>query len=124
MSFLSMVGSVFIVILYIWLPWIRTTGRTMLIWLSVADFLTAMGNLMGIVWYINKSSMSDTVCMGFCKAHAAITIFSSISSFFWTVAIGVHLYMCIVLANAQMAKKITIPCHIICWILPGETLTL
>nr|KAG5705927.1 hypothetical protein BaRGS_010817 [Batillaria attramentaria] len=51
-SFLSIPSCVIIVVMYMAIKSLRTTGRAMLVQLTIADLLTAIGNLMGVMWFL------------------------------------------------------------------------
>ena len=119
-SALSIVGCVIIIVFYYKNPKLRTTGRKLLVFLSVADLLTAVGNLLGITWSNVKDDLGETSSEIFCEFHAALTFFSSISSFMWTVAIGAHLFYSIVRLDAFFADKMVPGFHVVCWSIPGK----
>ena len=120
MSIASIFGSIVIGLTYWMFPDLRTSGRKLLVFLSIADFLTAFGNIMGICWYIFKDDMSESSGDILCKFHSSLTIFSSISSFLWTGVIAVHLYLCIVQGKTKLAKTLIFYFHILCWSVPGK----
>ncbi len=120
-SVLSIFGSVIIILTYLKYKDLRSSSRKLLVYVSIADFLTACGNLSGIIWYICKNDMTEAQSDGLCYFHASLTIFSSISSFLWTVAIGIHLYLFIVRSDAILANKLIWPFHVICWIIPSKS---
>ncbi len=93
-------------------------------YLTVADLLTAIGNLTGITWYIINETLTDRASKIMCDMHASLTFFSSISSFLWTVMIGVHLHLCLVQNKAKFARKLTGMFHILGWIVPGNVTTI
>ena len=95
-------------------------GRQLLIFLSLADLLTASGNFIGIMWYILRGTMTPEANWIVCQFHAYLTIFSSIASFLWTICIGVHLNISIVLGKNDLANSCIWVFHIICWSLPGK----
>ncbi len=99
-------------------------GRALLVYLTVADLLTAIGNLTGIMWYIFNDKLTDRISKIMCDMHASITFFSSISSFLWTVIIGVHLHLCLVQNKARFARKLTGMFHTLGWIVPGNVTTI
>ena len=121
MSIASMFGSVVIIVTYISISDLRTSGRRLLVYLSIADFLTAQGNLLGISWYIMKDVISQVNSENLCKFHAVLTICSSISSFLWTVVIATHLYLCIVKGQKRLARTLFPYFHVVCWFIPGKT---
>ncbi len=96
------------------------SGRALLVYLTLADLLTALGNLTGITWFIINDKLTHKTSKIMCDAHASLTFFSSISSFLWTVMIGVHLHLCLVQNKAKFARKLTGMFHFLGWILPGN----
>ena len=120
MSVASMFGSVVIIVTYVVFPDLRTSGRKLLVYLSIADFFTAQGNLLGISWYIMKDVISPVNSENLCKFHAVLTICSSISSFLWTVVIATHLYLCIVKGQKRLARTLLPYFHVVCWFIPGK----
>jgi len=50
MSMLSIIGCVLLVMSDVLFRELRSPGRRLLTWLSVADCLTAVGNLLGVTW--------------------------------------------------------------------------
>ena len=115
-SALSMIGTVVIIVTYIYYPEIRSKGRHFLVFLSVADFLTAFGNLFGVIWTTNPNSFSDA----YCKAGPAITAFSSVSSNLWNVCMAVYLYLSLVKGYQHSVRKLKVASHALCWMIPGE----
>lgn len=124
MSVLSMAGSVLIVITYRQFKELRTTGRQLLVFLSLVDFLTAFGNFMGIMWYIRRDYMDARTSDILCNVHASLTFFSSVSSFLWTVAMAIHLYFCIVRLDSITADRLVPYFHMACWSIPGKMSTI
>ncbi|XP_055874517.1 G-protein coupled receptor 157-like [Biomphalaria glabrata] len=119
MSLMSIFGSVIVLFVHWSYSELRTSGRTMLVHLTVADLLTALGNLLGVVWYLNVESLEYK--MVFCKFHSALTIMSSIASFIWTVVIAWFVFW-ILIRMQPTAKKtpasISIVLPSICWAIP------
>lgn len=50
MSVMSILGSLVILAIHWMYADLRTVGRNMLMHLTVADLLTAIGNLLGVLW--------------------------------------------------------------------------
>lgn len=115
-STLSMIGTMIIIITYIYYPEIRSRGRHFLVYLSVADFLTAFGNLLGVIWTTDPHSFSDA----FCEASPAITAFSSVSSYLWNVCMAVYLYLTLVKGYHHLVHKLKMMSHSICWLVPSK----
>ncbi|XP_025077875.1 G-protein coupled receptor 157-like [Pomacea canaliculata] len=122
-SVLSTVGCVLIIGLHVAYRPLRTTGRGMLVQLSVADLLTALGNLMGVLWYLFKDSAILHRNMAYCETHSALTIFSSIASFLWTLTIGFSLYLAIVHNRPHVTRKFWNPIWLVCWGIPTAVTT-
>ena len=121
----SIIGAVVIVITYVALSEIRNVPRAMLVCLTVADFLTATGNIIGSVRYMylqsseescNKLKISDTTCV----VQSYITTMSSMASFFWTVAIAVHMFAQLVKRGPGVRQYRQLWLYnVICWGIPG-----
>lgn len=121
-SSLSIFGGVGIIIIYVYFKDLRTCGRKLLVYLSLMDALTAFGNILGVVWLLCRAG---TTCrsvyesMEFCRLHASLTIFSSISSFLWMVIIGVSLLKSIIWNMPSFARRYMKVFYIIAWPIPG-----
>ncbi|XP_060794273.1 G-protein coupled receptor 157 isoform X1 [Neoarius graeffei] len=107
----SVLGSVLVVSSYLLWPDLRTTPRQLLVFLSVADFLSALSYSYG-VYQVFKANTWDCVVQG------AVSTFSNTSSFFWTVAIGVYLYIFIVKSSQRLADTLVLYFHLISWGVP------
>ena len=124
MSILSIIGTSIIMLTYYCFDDMRSVGRKMLVFLSLADFLTAVGNILGITWYYVKENLGIVDCSGtcfaMCETHAILTIFSSNSSYLWTVAMALHLYVTIVVRKQWLNDKSFAVFHGVCWGFPGK----
>jgi len=105
---LSMIGTFFIVFSYFRWKDLQTTSRLLLVYLSLADFLTAVGNLVGSI-----SPNEGTLC----TAQSFVTTYSSMVSFHWTVYIAWYLYLCMP-GNSVNPAKILPFFHMFAWGLP------
>ncbi|XP_029993565.1 G-protein coupled receptor 157 [Sphaeramia orbicularis] len=108
---LSFVGSTLIILTYIMWPDLRTTPRKLLVFLSVSDWLSAVSYAFG-VWRVFHTDSLDCVVQG------AVSTFANTSSFFWTVAIAVYLYVFIVRSNQRAADSLVLFFHLISWGVP------
>ncbi len=61
-SVLSIFGTVTIISTYVCYPELRSRGRHFLVFLSAADFLTAFGNLLGVIWTADPDGFSEAFC--------------------------------------------------------------
>ncbi|XP_053500175.1 G-protein coupled receptor 157 [Ictalurus furcatus] len=108
---LSALGSVLVVSTYAKWPDLRTTPRQLLVFLSVADFLSAVSYSYGVYKVFNANTWD-------CVTQGAISTFSNTSSFFWTVAIAVYLYIFIVQSSQRQADSLVLYFHLISWGVP------
>ncbi|KAF4096713.1 G-protein coupled receptor 157 [Onychostoma macrolepis] len=108
---LSFFGSLLIICTYaIWHD-LRTTPRKLLVYLSVTDLLSALSYFYGVL----RSFASES---GDCIAQGAISTFANTSSFFWTVAIAIYLYVFIVKSSQRQADNLVLYFHLISWGIP------
>lgn len=108
---LSFFGSLLIISTYVsWLD-LRTTPRKLLVYLSVSDLLSALSYFYGVC-QIFKSDSWD------CIAQGAVSTFANTSSFFWTVAIAIYLYVFIVKSSQRQADNLVLYFHLISWGVP------
>lgn len=122
---LSIFGTTVIILTFINIPEVQNITRKLLLALTIADVLTAVGNLIGIIRYIALQSMphgcellreSDSVCV----VQSFVTTFSSMVSFFWTTVIAVHIYLQISRSSSDMRSGHMLwGYHILCWGVPG-----
>ncbi|KAG7477548.1 hypothetical protein MATL_G00070890 [Megalops atlanticus] len=108
---LSFFGSILIICTYVVWTDLRTKPRKLLTYLSVADLLSAISYSYG-VWRVFESNSWDCILQG------AISTFANTSSFFWTVAIAIYLYIFIVSSNQRLADSLVLWFHIISWGIP------
>ena len=103
---LSFLGSSLIIITYIIWSDLRTTPRKLLVFLSVSDWLSAVSYAFG-VWSVFRTDSLDCIVQG------AISTFANTSSFFWTVAIAVYLYVFIVRSSQRVADSLVLFFHLV-----------
>ncbi|XP_050953315.1 G-protein coupled receptor 157 [Labeo rohita] len=108
---LSFFGSLLIICTFArWLD-LRTTPRKLLVYLSVTDLLSALSYFYGVLVVFETDSAD-------CIAQGAISTFANTSSFFWTVAIAVYLYVFIVKSSQRQADNLVLYFHLISWGVP------
>lgn len=108
---LSFLGSSLIILTYIIWSDLRTTPRKLLVFLSVSDWLSAVSYAFG-VWRVFHTDSLDCIVQG------AISTFANTSSFFWTVAIAVYLYVFIVRSSQRVADSLVLFFHLVSWGVP------
>ncbi|XP_042346952.1 G-protein coupled receptor 157 [Plectropomus leopardus] len=108
---LSFLGSSLIILTFVIWSDLRTTPRRLLVYLSVSDWLSAVSYAFG-VWRVFHTDSLE------CVAQGAISTFANTSSFFWTVAIAVYLYVFIVRSSQRVADSLVVFFHLISWGVP------
>ena len=105
---LSMLGSLVIIISYIAWKDIRTVSRSILIWLSVCDFLIALGNMCG-TFFVPESIDYKCIAQSFIVSSALI------SSFLWSIALAACLYVTIVKSKFALFQSFIPLLHLLIW---------
>lgn len=103
---LSFVGSSLIILTFILWSDLRTTPRALLLCLSVSDWLSAASYAFGVCRLFRSDSLD-------CTVQGAISAFANSSSFFWTVAIAVYLYVFIVRSSQRVADGLVLFFHLV-----------
>lgn len=126
---LSILGSVLIVGTFIAFKNLRTRARQILVQLSIADFAVAASQLVGV--NVNLQRYASRICTHmdeadinitsdtFCKVQGGLTIFFTISSFFWTVAVAIYLLTVIVFESQRVGRWLTYLSYPVCWGVPA-----
>ncbi|XP_078094824.1 G-protein coupled receptor 157 [Mustelus asterias] len=108
---LSFLGSSLIIGSHFWWSDLRTRARQLLVYLSLADLLSALSYSYGVLRDFQSSTWD-------CVLQGALSTFANTSSFFWTVAIAVYLYLIIVKSEQALADSLVIWFHAISWLVP------
>ena len=115
---LSILGASLIIFTYLAFPELRTTLRQILVNLSLADFLAAAANLVGLCInfykYLDKKTLQledqYTVLQYVCKIQAGVSVIGTLAALTWTLSIAVYMFMFIVLKRPELANKL-LPLH-------------
>ncbi|XP_057551536.1 G-protein coupled receptor 157 [Hippopotamus amphibius kiboko] len=109
---LSALGSVLLVATHALWPDLRTRARRLLLFLSLADLLSAASYFYGVLQDFQDTSWD-------CVLQGALSTFANTSSFFWTVAIALYLYLSIVrTARGPGVGRLLWVFHIVSWGVP------
>lgn len=92
---LSLVGGLALLLTYVKIPIFQTSVHRLLVFLTIADILTAFGYIIGTVNFLTLNDDQRNTTDPMCEAQSFITTFSSLSSFGWTSVIAIHLYLLI-----------------------------
>lgn len=113
-TFLSFFGTLFIIIsFYVWKD-IQTTSRRILLYISMADFLTSVATIIALSssWIWGRETEAA------CTVQSVLGTLSVLASFFWTVSMALYLYITICWKNADLAKKLMPLFHGCGWGIP------
>ena len=129
-SYVSIVSSTFscfgaatIIITYVLFKELRTTTRSVITFLAIADFVTALGYVIGGINYLlyYKKSDQSRECVNFqaiCAIQSYITTWSQLSSFLWNCFLAFFLYIMIVYGKHKMANGLITFFHFVAWLSP------
>ncbi|KAM8927251.1 G-protein coupled receptor 157 [Pelodytes ibericus] len=110
-SALSFLGSALIIFTHVHWPELRSRPRELLLYLSVADLLSAVSYFYGVLRDFNGPRWD-------CVVQGAVSTFSNTSSFFWTVSVAVYLYITIVHSHQSLADNMIYWFHLVSWGVP------
>ncbi|XP_045155141.1 G-protein coupled receptor 157, partial [Echinops telfairi] len=109
---LSALGSGLLVATHALWPDLRSPARRLLLFLSLADLLSAASYFYGVLQDFSGPSWD-------CVLQGALSTFANTSSFFWTVAIALYLYFSIVRgAHGPRAGRLLWAFHLVSWGVP------
>lgn len=109
---LSALGSGLLVATHALWPDLRSRARRLLLFLSLADLLSAASYFYGALRDFAGPSWD-------CVLQGALSSFANASSFFWTVAIALYLYLSIVrAARGPRAGRLLLAFHVVSWGVP------
>ena len=134
-SVLSMLGSSLVIISYfLWKDLRKSTARTILLFLAMADFMTSIGyfwsaiayiaifsNLMNATNYYIAISANDIPYTNYeviCKIESFWDTYFPVVSFFWTANLAIYFVVTLVFLKISFAKKLMIPFHLTAWLIP------
>lgn len=116
---LSIVGTIAIIATYFLWKEIQTNSRLILVYISIADFFTAAGNLVTIFDTKGLKNPRDTKCV----IQSYITTTSCLCSFFWTTYLGLYLFLTVARKQLRMADNLMLVFHITAWGIPLAIVT-
>ncbi|KAM6218051.1 G-protein coupled receptor 157 [Rhynchocyon petersi] len=109
---LSAIGSGLLVATHALWPDLRSRARRLLLYLSLADLLSAASYFYGVLQDFSGPSWD-------CVLQGALSTFANTSSFFWTVAIAIYLYLSIVRAlHGPQSDRLLWVFHAVSWGVP------
>lgn len=128
-SLLSILGAGLIIGTFVAFKELRTKARQILVQLSVADLLVAIAHLFGV--NINLPKFTNAICDDyersshnisndlFCQIQGGVAVFSTVGSYFWTIAVAYYLLVIIVFESQRVGKFLLFISYPLCWGFPG-----
>ena len=126
---LSIIGAIVIFATYYLVEVAKNQTRRLLVYLTMADLMTAVGNLIGVVRYVLREeteyiverkemgyNCTTTNCV--CFLQSVVTTFSNLASFCWTTIIMIHILMTLVTQQEWSKLVNRIIYHIVAWGVP------
>lgn len=119
-SLLSIFGSLLILAAYALLSDLRTGAQKIITLLAIADLVSASGYVVGSVNFLVhfKRHHGCETFNAICETQAAITSWSSICSFFWTVLLAFYFYVIMVSNKTSLAAALLPLYNVIAWGVP------
>lgn len=118
-TILSLFGTLFIIVSFFLWKDIRTTSRRILVYISIADFLTCVATIAAITNFWLSRTENKEVCF----VQSIIGTFSVLCSFFWTVSLALHLYISVCWKNSRLAERLLYLFHVFGWGIPTIIVT-
>lgn len=129
MSVFSILGAGLIILTFIAYKTLRTRARQILVQLSIADLTVATTHLIGV--NVNLPKYAGMICSKhadndlnitsdiFCKVQGGVTIYFTIGSYLWTIAVAIYLLTVIVFESQRVGKWLTYLFYPLCWGVPA-----
>lgn len=114
-SVLSLFGTLFIIFSFFLWKDIRTTSRRILVYISIADFLTSVATIAAATNFWISGSENEHVCF----VQSIVGTFSVLCSFFWTVFMALYLYISVCWKNSRLAERLMYLFHVFGWGIPA-----
>ena len=116
---LSILGTVAIIVTYFLWKEIQTNSRLILVYISIADFFTAAGNLFSLFYTVDLKNLEDPTCV----VQSFVTTTSCLCSFFWTTYLGLYLFLTVARRQTRIADNLMLVFHITAWGIPLAIVT-
>lgn len=113
-SILSFFGTLFIIVSYFVWKDIRSKSRRILVYISIADFCTAVATVAATASFWLTGSETKQVCF----IQSIIGTLSVLCSFFWTAFMAVYLYLNVCKKTSRLANRLLYFFHMCGWGVP------
>ena len=120
----SCVAALVMIMIYVTFKDIRKKGaQSIVTFIAITDFFTAAAYLAGSVNILVHYDVTDpTRCRAFetfCGVEGYVVTVATMSSYFWTLALALHLYLTVARSSSKSAAKLMPLYHVIAWGLPN-----
>ena len=121
---LSIIGSLAIILSYVFIREIRSKARELLVHLSIMDLIYTTANFVGLIVPYDKYLFYRQKIPEYnnferlCKAQAFFAVYGTIGSILWTLGLAVYLYYRIVSHDHRVTKRIVMMLYVVCYLLP------
>ena len=110
-AILSMLGSLFIIVSFCMSQDLRrATSRQIVVFISVADFVSCCSNCVGALYRFRN--------WDHCSVQAIFTTVGTLSFLMWTTCLAIYLYFSLVLDRVETAKRLMPLFHGLGWLFP------
>lgn len=128
-SFLSVLGSMAIIVTYLFLKEMMAR-HTFLIYLSIADLFITLSSLLGILTQVSSldsskhrstiSSSTNSALGNWYKVQVAVQVFETESSILWTMGVAVNMFALAVVKPKvyRWGIKLVVVLHLVFWVIP------
>ena len=119
-----MLGSLTIILTFLFIKEIRSKARELLVHLSLMDLMYTTANFIGLWLPYRENLNSGTNSSAYhtyndvCRTQAFVAIYGTIGSVLWTLGLAVYLYYRIVSRDEIVTKRVVIVLYILCYSLP------
>ena len=129
---LSILGSLAIILAYAFVKEIRSKARQLLVNIALMDIMYATSNFVGLSIpyhdYLYPEGMKNgthgpshhdnETYWRICRAQTFFSVYGTVSSVLWTLALAVYLYYRIVARDANVTKRLVKVLYVVCYALP------
>ena len=143
-TFLSIIGSVLLILTYVLFRPLRTKSRLLITHLAVANLLSALPNFLAVFMNFrgrfkvpninNQKTDSSEFCYGntdheffnssvhnycnVCVSLGFISIVGTLSTIFWTVCVCIHFFILVSYRNTKLTSGLAYVYYVIAWLAP------
>ena len=138
-TFLSVVGSVLLILSHVLLKPLRTKSRILITHLAVANFLQAFPNFLAVFMDFrtrfkinNTSNVTEAACgetskildhsastyCNLCVYQGFISLIGAVATIFWTVCVCIHYFILVSYQNTKLASQVAYIYYVIAWLAP------